>query len=255
MPLEKRGARTDHRTQSADARRDEIAVGEISDANGKICVRIDEIDVAIGLEHGNRDVGKLLQERAHDRQYVQTSELHGSCDHESTASRRELPRRFALLLVHLFENTSSRGDVGRTRIGQFQLASGAREQARSKMRFEIGDSARKRRDGNLLLACSRGQTPSSTAERSIAIASRRSTSQVQVSLGGGVVARDRGQRKIATPAVDLGQIQERAAQNCVSPPSTTSSTPVTKDASSLARYSTLFASSAASPKRFIGTFA
>jgi hypothetical protein len=42
---------------------------------------------------------------------------------------------------------------------------------------------------------------------------------------------------------------------CVSPPSTTSSDPVTKDEASLARNSTAFATSSAVPNRCSGTFA
>ena len=74
---------------------------------------VDEVEIAIGQDKPDVDLRPLGKKLGDDRQDMQPAKDHGRGDDEVASRRGMLPRRRALGLANLVEDTPGRGEIGR----------------------------------------------------------------------------------------------------------------------------------------------
>ena len=118
---------------------------------------VDQVQIAVGEHKPDIDLGPLAEKFGDDRQDMQPAKDDRRGDDEVAARRGMFPRRRALGLAHLVEDAPGRGDIGRARVGESELAGRSGEEPRVQMRFEVGDLAADRRQRHAKFAAGGGQ--------------------------------------------------------------------------------------------------
>ncbi len=151
------GAAAHHVAHRADPRRNQSAIRQRADAHGNVDVIVDQVEVAVGEDKPDIDLRPLGKKLGDDRQDMQPAKDHRRSDDEVASRRGMFPRRRALGLAHLVEDAPGRGDIGRARVGESELAGRPGQEPRVQMRFEVGNLAADRRQRHAEFAAGGGQ--------------------------------------------------------------------------------------------------
>ena len=141
VPLEivRRGAHDP--AHAADPNGGEPGIGQVPDPHADIDALLDHVDDPIEKQRADGDGGVAREVVGHDRQHVETAELHRRRQRQDTGRRRGRTGGDGLGLGDLGQDPATILKIASTRIGELDRTRGADEQPRADGGFERRDGA------------------------------------------------------------------------------------------------------------------
>ena len=134
---------------------DKIAVGHLTDPDGDVDVRFDEVDDMIGEHEPHGHVGIGAEKAVHDRRDMEFAEQDRRGHQEFAARSAIFAARRPFGVIEVVDQLARRRDERFASLGQDQLAARAHEQLGAEMGFEVADAAADGRQGCVQAARSR----------------------------------------------------------------------------------------------------